>query len=272
MAVRFLRMLFAGYGVCNAVDGDCVWKGIVKGKVKLLFYFSFRSPFAGIALYRMRRAAEFKNVDIELMPVWPAILFGGHMDNPTDNLFKLSYVMQDAARQAEIVGLDTGYLNKVAKMLTIPESADYRSKKVGLPTSHEPWEVTHGAFLYAQSRGKGWAFADAIFNHRFGFDGAPTRDVLKSDIVAAIAKSVGLDGQSAAAAHQSSGIQSEIEAITRAGERDGVFGVPFFVLTGEAGKEIFWGNDRLEYVLRSLTGGTQLPSIAVPDLESILYE
>jgi 2-hydroxychromene-2-carboxylate isomerase len=60
------------------------------------FYFSFRSPFAGIAVYRLRRLAMFNDFEIDLIPVWPEIVFGGHMDNPTDNLFKLAYVFADA--------------------------------------------------------------------------------------------------------------------------------------------------------------------------------
>ena len=56
------------------------------------FYFSFRSPFAAIAIYRLRRAAQFGDFEIELIPVWPENIFGGHMDNPTDNLFKMAYL------------------------------------------------------------------------------------------------------------------------------------------------------------------------------------
>ncbi len=35
----------------------------------------------------------------------------------------------------------------------------------------EPWGITHLAFLYAQVKGKGWAFADAVFwgNDRLPF-------------------------------------------------------------------------------------------------------
>jgi hypothetical protein len=59
---------------------------------KIRFYFSFRSPFAAIAFYRLRRAPQFNGVEFELIPTWPDIIFGGHMDNPTDNLFKMAYI------------------------------------------------------------------------------------------------------------------------------------------------------------------------------------
>eukprot|EP01047_Picozoa_sp_COSAG01_P008488 COSAG01_NODE_335_length_18690_cov_7.693185_16_plen_74_part_00 len=58
----------------------------------LTCYFSFRSPFAWVAVHRLRRAPELAACDIELIPTWPEVIFGGHMDNPSDNIFKLAYV------------------------------------------------------------------------------------------------------------------------------------------------------------------------------------
>ncbi len=61
------------------------------------FYFSFRSPFAAIAFYRLRRSPLFKDVKFELIPLWPENIFGGHMENPADSLFKVAYIFSDAA-------------------------------------------------------------------------------------------------------------------------------------------------------------------------------
>ncbi len=114
---------------------------------KFRFYFSFRSPFAGIAFYRLRRSALFKDFAIEVIPVWPENIFGGHMDNPTDNLFKLAYVFADAARQAEDAGLSATFLRNVAKNIELPKDVDYSKEKVGLNMPPEPWGITHHAFL-----------------------------------------------------------------------------------------------------------------------------
>jgi 2-hydroxychromene-2-carboxylate isomerase len=226
------------------------------------FYFSFRSPFAGIALHRVLHCADFSATPFELIPVWPEIIFGGHMDNPSDNLFKLVYVFQDAARQADVAGLDSGHLRRLSARFALPEEADYRSAKRGVSTGPEPWEVPHGAFLYAQQQGREAAFAEAVFMRRFGFDGDTTADVLKPEVLSALAEQVGLDGTEALEAHRRPAVMEAIDDIRRRGERDGVFGVPFFVVEQNGRRESFWGNDHLEYLLRALRGSNELPRLS----------
>jgi 2-hydroxychromene-2-carboxylate isomerase len=45
------------------------------------FYFSFRCPFAGVAFHRMSLLPEPIRLIVETMPLWPDVIFGGHMDN-----------------------------------------------------------------------------------------------------------------------------------------------------------------------------------------------
>lgn len=223
------------------------------------FYFSFRSPFAGIALHRVMQCADFDDVPFKLMPVWPEIIFGGHMDNPTNNLFKLVYVFADAARQADVAGLQTEYLRGIAARFSLPDNVDYSQQKVGVPMGEEHWHVPHAAVLYAGKYGKDWAFAHEVFMRRFDFDGKGVADVLDPEVVAQIAQSVGLNGDEAASAHQASEMKALIDDIKQSGERDGVFGVPFYALERNGVAETFWGNDHLEYLLRSIRGCSDLP-------------
>ncbi len=232
-------------------------------------YFSFRSPFAAIAFYRLRRAPQFRDVIIELMPVWPAVIFGGHMDNPTDNYFKMVYIFTDAARQAELAGMETAWFRALAKCFDLPDGVDYRAEKLGLKLPEEPWEIPHMAFWYAQSQGRGWAFGEAVFNRRFNLDGQGAADVLDPQVLAGLAEEVGLDGARAAGAHAGGEFDDQQRDCIAASERDGVFGVPFFVLDGPTGRATFWGNDRLEHVLRALTGGSELPEIPASSLTRI---
>jgi 2-hydroxychromene-2-carboxylate isomerase len=224
-------------------------------------YFSFRSPFAAIAIYRLRRLRAFSDVDIELMPVWPEIIFGGHIDNPSDNLFKMAYIFGDAARQAEMAGLDRTPFDRLAGVFTLPEGVDYTREKIGVPMGEEHWERTHKAFLYAQDQGKGWSFADAVFIRRFNFDGAGNADVMNPEIIAEIAEQAGLDREATLSAIGDPEYGRQIDAVIERGNKDGVFGVPFFVLESEEGTEKYWGNDRLEYVLMKLRGADSLPSL-----------
>ena len=75
------------------------------------FYYSFRSPFAGVAFHRMSLLPEPVRTIVLTMPLWPDVIFGGHMDNPTDNLFKTGYVFKDAVRQAEKADLNRSFLD-----------------------------------------------------------------------------------------------------------------------------------------------------------------
>ncbi len=235
---------------------------------KVRFYFSFRSPFAAIAFYRLRRAPQFNGVEFELIPTWPDIIFGGHMDNPTDNLFKMAYIFHDAARQAAAAGLDPAPLKALAERYRLPDSGDYRSRKVGVEVGQENWHIPHCAFLYAQSQGKGWAFGDAVFARRFNFDGQGAANVMNPRVIKELAEGLGLDGDLAAGAHESKACQAALPSIISHSERDGVFGVPFFVRQTGA-EEKFWGNDRIEFLLRSLQASPDLPNITIASLATI---
>lgn len=215
------------------------------------FYFSFRSPFAGIAFCRLNKMRETLGVAFELLPVWPEIISGGQMDNPTDNLFKLSYVFHDSIRQAAAAGLNTVQLERIASSIPAPRDVDIsRQKGLTLPAEH--WEVPHHAFLYAAAEGKGWEFGDAMFTRRFGFDGNPAANIVDKEVIRKIAISLGLDGEATANASDSHDFDAAIDEVKAGGEADGVFGVPFFSL--ERGKETerFWGNDHIPQLLDTL--------------------
>ena len=230
------------------------------------FYFSFRSPFAAIAVYRMRRLAMFNDFKIELIPTWPEVVFGGHMDNPTDNLFKISYVFADAARQAEDAGLPAGYFHAVAKHFVIPTDVDFKKEKVGLKMPVENWPLVHHAFLYAQEHGKGWAFADAVFAERFSLHGDKSQDVTDPNVLRTIAEQLDLDPTELTNTHEAGTYASAQAEYIRQGEIDGVFGVPFFVCGEGEDKQGFWGNDRMAYLHKALTESTELPVIRAADL------
>ena len=90
------------------------------------------------------------------------------IDNPTDNVFKLAYVFEDAARQAEDAGLDStrlwGLRDRISGAVPNVMAQQVENNQGGAPTKvgfpgfkagSEPWEVVHTAFLFAQDQGKG---------------------------------------------------------------------------------------------------------------------
>ena len=235
---------------------------------KIRFFFSFRSPFACIAFHRLRRAPQFKNVDIELCPLWPKVIFGGHMDDPTASIFKMAYIFQDAARQAEIAGIRTDYfhqLNNLFRDRFLKPGMDLKTKKLGAVPQNETWHIPHIAFLYAQKYGpnKGWEFAEAVFTRRFDLDGNGIKNVMTEETVEEIANNLGLDGKKAATAHASGEFDEIQNEYIKYGEEDGVFGVPFFsYMPADGGaKETFWGNDRIEFLLKTILDLNYVPSI-----------
>ena len=64
----------------------------------------------------------------------------------------------------------------------------------------------------------------------------------------AIANENGFDGAKLVAAERSAPVQALYQQFTAEAEKLGVFGAPTFVLDGE----LFWGQDRLDFVDRRL--------------------
>jgi 2-hydroxychromene-2-carboxylate isomerase len=73
------------------------------------------------------------------------------------------------------------------------------------------------------------------------------RDIENTAALAAVMKETGLDADAFNhyAAHD--GLRELAEAFAT-GDRDGVFGVPTFIVDGEP----FWGNDRVEWIVKKL--------------------
>ncbi|MBA2672832.1 2-hydroxychromene-2-carboxylate isomerase [Ramlibacter sp.] len=77
---------------------------------------------------------------------------------------------------------------------------------------------------------------------------AEERDTAQPDVRIAIADENGYDGQALHALERDAATLAQYQAYTDEAERIGVFGAPTFVLQGE----LFWGQDRLDFVERAL--------------------
>lgn len=74
------------------------------------------------------------------------------------------------------------------------------------------------------------------------------RNVADAETLSAICAEQGLDGGKLAAAAQSEAVKAEYQSYTDEALARNVFGAPSYVIDGE----IFWGQDRLEFVERAL--------------------
>ena len=77
---------------------------------------------------------------------------------------------------------------------------------------------------------------------------AEERNIADAGTLAALCKEQGMDAAALAAAAQTDAVKAEYEANTQEAIARNVFGAPSYVIDGE----IFWGQDRLEFVERAL--------------------
>lgn len=186
---------------------------------RLRFYFSFRSPYAWLAFYRLSKIARHLPVAIDYIPLFPAMQFPG---DPFANPRKTAYVHEDIERFTKAYGLTLAW----------PKPFD------------TDWQRPHASFLYALDQGRGVEFALAAYEARF----SAGQNIATEETLAAVAEQCGLPADSIIRSADNEALQRRILKGFRCGQQDGLFGVPFFVYQGRR----YWGNDRIEWLLRDV--------------------
>lgn len=186
---------------------------------QLTFYFSFRSPYAWLAFYRLSKIASNLPVTIEYVPLFPPKPV---TSNPSGNPNKTVYVAEDINRYANAYGLD----------LQWPKPFD------------TDWKRPHSSFLYALDQGRAIEFGLAAFMARF----SEGKDIGQDNTLAGVAEQCGLQPDSIIQSADDSFFQRRVMKGAIRGQREGTFGVPFFIYRGHH----YWGNDRLEWLLRDI--------------------
>jgi 2-hydroxychromene-2-carboxylate isomerase len=196
------------------------------------FYFSFRSPYSWFAFRRIEAALSGLPVALEYVPVFPPKDYKG---DHGANSAKRGYIDADVERFARAYGLE----------LHCPNPFDTE------------WIRPHAAYLFAQDQGCGRPFALAAYSARF----AEGRDLGSDDVLREVAQSAGLNPTAAVSAADDPAVHERVRDGMAECRKDGMFGVPFFVYRGQR----FWGNDRIEWLVRAIHEALGRP---VPDLQS----
>ncbi|HUQ01143.1 MAG TPA: DsbA family protein [Kofleriaceae bacterium] len=185
--------------------------GIASGRPVLEFWFSFRSPYAYLALGRTRELAQQFDLELNVRPIMPMVARGLAM--PRDKRF---YIVRDANREANRLGIPFGNISDplgkgVENALAIAKLAIERGK--GLD------------FLESAARGA-WSEARDLADY------VDLRDVVER---------VGLawDDAKAALADDSWRVWAQDNAADLDGA--GLWGVPSW----RVGDYVTWGQDRL---------------------------
>jgi len=199
---------------------------------KVQFYFSFRSPYSWLALYRISLIRNELPVEIQLTPVFPS---RDKDDVMLSDQKKVKYITKDVNRMASAYGLDMKW----------PEPFD------------TDWLAVHISYIYAEEQGKGIPFCLALYHARF-LEG---KDVGDETIMREASLACDLDADTLIEVQGKREYKRKLlKGMVSAGN-EGVFGVPYFLYRDSA----YWGNDRLEWLLREINDNFGL---AIPDLSS----
>lgn len=184
---------------------------------KLKFYFAYNSPYAFLGNHRIDEAVKPFDVEIERKPIYSPRSGGG---GPDLNAPKFRYLFKDVGRFADAYGLalDPGPFADTGKACR--------------------------GFFFAREKGCEKAYHDAVYAARW----LEAKDIGDDAVLAGIAERCGLDRTAFLAALDDPAYAAALEASNKEGEADEVFGFPTFIVEGEK----FWGNDRIEWLVRHL--------------------
>ena len=181
-------------------------------------YFNFRSPYCYLASKTMWSIVDDFNVNILWRPVG-----GWDLRSPPERAKrKLPIARQDMSRFARRLGIPV-----------IPPPADTEPTAAG------------AASLYAQEQG---VLREYIVE-TMRIEWAEGHNIGEESVLREVAKRVNLDADLVITASQNPVYLSTLAANAAEASTDGAIGVPSFII----GEEIFWGQDRIDFVLEKLT-------------------
>jgi 2-hydroxychromene-2-carboxylate isomerase len=186
-------------------------------------YYDYKSPFTYLAMHPAYALMESHRVRLHYIPHELNIrgAFGGDLPERTERDWrKVRYLYLDARRYANARGLIVRGPQKIF------------DSKLSLMSG-----------LFADKHGLFRPYSDRVFERFFKRE----LNIEDPSALAAVMKEVGLDADSFRRYASHDGPR-ELTAAFAEGERDGVFGVPTFIVDGEP----FWGNDRVEWVAKKL--------------------
>ena len=186
---------------------------------RVRFYFAYNSPYSFLANTRIERELAPFGVEIDYKPVYSPRTGGG----PDLNSPRIKYIFEDVGRFAEVYGL----------ALKPGPFADTRKACLGL--------------FFAKEKGRGKTFHDDVYRARW-LEG---KDIGREETLAEIATRLGLDRQAFLTALEDARYEAALGASNKDAAADEVFGFPFFIYEGKK----FWGNDRVEWLVRELKKG-----------------
>lgn len=188
---------------------------------EIKLYFAYTSPYTYLAMAPAYELERSHRVRVRFIPYGVNIRkVYGPLDRSDADRRKVSYLYLDARRIAKERGL-----------------VIYPPKKLFSA------RLTFYGGLYAEKHGRFRPYSDRVFERFWRHE----LDVENREAISAIVAEVGLDA--AKFLHYAdTGARAELDGCFAEADRDKIFGVPTFV----ADDEPFWGEDRVQWVIRKL--------------------
>ena len=187
--------------------------------MELAFWYDFASTYSYLTAMRIGRVAEAASVMVNWRPFLLGPIFAGQgwRDSPFNiYLAKGRYMWRDMERLCAKEGL------ALRRPSVFPRHS-VLAARIALVAEPEGWCPQ---------------FTTAVFAANFAHD----RDIAEPATLAEIVAGLGQPAETVLARAAAGGTKDRLRAQTEEANRLGIFGAPSFVV----GKELFWGNDRLD--------------------------
>jgi 2-hydroxychromene-2-carboxylate isomerase len=187
------------------------------------FYYDFKSPFTYLAMEPGCRLEETHRVRLRFIPLELPVreAYGGELTQRAQRDWdKVRYLYMDVRR----------FANERGVIIRGPQKIF--DSRLALMSG-----------LYADRDSRFRPYAEIVFERFFKRE----LDIESFDALAAVMAEVGLDGAGFRRYADGEG-PADLRAAAAEAERDGVFGVPTLNVAGE----LFWGNDRIEWIIKKL--------------------
>ncbi|HTY55149.1 MAG TPA: DsbA family protein [Candidatus Binataceae bacterium] len=190
--------------------------------VEIKLYFAYTSPYTYLAMEPAYALEQSHRVRLRFIPFAVKIrhIYDDTADRSERNRNKLKYLYRDVRRFANERGITIRAPQRI-----------FNARLVAT------------AGLFAMKAGKFRPFSDRVFERFFKRE----LDVEDRAAVGAVLQEVGLDAQEFERYAAEEGPTQLAQGFAE-GERDNIFGVPTFLVEGEP----FWGNDRVDWVIKKL--------------------
>lgn len=192
------------------------------------FYFSLNSPWSFMGSERLANIAASNGAKVNPIPVNPGSVF--------ERTGGLPLPKRSPERQAY-------------RMMELKRWKAFHDIPLVFEPEHFPYDETGGVQLVLAAKKSGenaHALATELMRALWEFDQNPADEAVQDEAVAR----AGLDAAALRETLSLDDARDEWTALTNKSVTDGVFGVPSYVIDGE----IFWGQDRLDFVERKLAG------------------